>query len=189
MLWVPWVPSHCSCRWLEQDPFLAMQSGAGTLCCPLCHLYLVLLACWKPQEALTQPPKRAGREQGSGELMAGEGEVALVSSLIGKAETLIHSASALGDSAALPPAPMGARHPAPPQLHPAAPKAKPGCHSLGHPFCAAPPALAPQAHGGQPGPSGNTKRGCSPPASTLESISPLCSPMAWGCGHSGPPKI
>lgn len=54
-------------------------------------------------------------------------EVAPVSS--GKAETLIRSALALGDSAALPPAPMTAQHQDPLQLHP---KAKPGCHSLEH---------------------------------------------------------
>lgn len=41
---------------------------------PLCHVSLVLLALWKPQEALRQLPRRAGREKGSGELMAGEGK-------------------------------------------------------------------------------------------------------------------
>ena len=143
----PRVPSRCTRCWLEQDPLLAMRSGAGTLCCPLCHLSRVLLACWKPREPLTQ---------GSGELTAGEREVTLVSSLVRKAETPIPAA--LGDRAAASPAPreLGTQSRA---------------MAWGPPCCSAPQALS-----GQPGPSGSTRRGRPLPASSLENVSPCAAP-------------
>lgn len=68
VLCVPWVPLHCTCCWLEQDPFLV------TCCCPPSHLCPALFACWQPQEAFPQLPARAGREQRSRELTAGRGK-------------------------------------------------------------------------------------------------------------------
>lgn len=109
------------------------------------------------------PPCRAGLGRG--------GEVALVSSLAGKAETLIHSALALGDSAALPSAPRRAQHQDPPQLHP---KAKPGGHSLG--LLCPPPALSPQMGSQDP-----QERGDIPLLHPPWRASPLHSPAVWGC--------
>lgn len=131
-----------------------------------------------PLGAFTLQPSAGARPFPEVQSRAGQGrggEVALISSLTGKAETLIHSALALGDSAALPPAPTRAQHQHLPQPHP---KAKPGCHSLG--LLPPAPSLTPQVGSQDPQERGEY----SPPASSLESITPC---TAQQCGDAAQP--